>query len=346
MKLAFAGAMTIFAAENNENKNSTMGKKSTKTQPTSRRKPGASRTRKRKGNARNRKLLLGLIVLLLCLIGLSLFWVANEQRTTRPAPVKEQPAKPAQPTPAPGADVSDEETDTALWAAGHMYIPQASTPADEQVIHHTGFSLGYLNHHRLARWVGYELTRAEVRGTAAERESTFKTDPKVKGTRVVTSDYTRSGYDRGHLAPAADMKWSEQAMAESFYLSNVCPQHPELNRRAWKVLEEKVRRWAERDSAIMVVCGPLPDAGGTRIGKSGVTVPRGFYKVVLSCHGKNVEAVGFLFKNESSTRPLKQYVVTVDSVERVTGLDFFHLLRDDVEEAVEGVVNMRYWELN
>ena len=104
----------------------------------------------------------------------------------------------------------------------------------------------------------------------------------VTGLIATNADYTRSGYDKGHMAPAADMKWSPQAMEESFYFSNMCPQHPQLNRRGWKNLEEKIRDWAIADSAIIIICGPIVAKQPKTIGKNKVVVPQQFFKVVLS----------------------------------------------------------------
>ncbi|MCD8030067.1 MAG: DNA/RNA non-specific endonuclease [Bacteroides sp.] len=212
----------------------------------------------------------------------------------------------------------------------------------EQVIRHTGFTVSYNEHWRLPNWVGYELTR-EKTGGKAKRQSRFLKDPHVKGICAIHGDYTKSGYDRGHMAAAADMAWSEQAMKESFYLSNVCPQHPDLNRRKWKELEDKVRDWAVADSAIVIVCGPVVADRCETIGKNTVSVPYQFFKVILSPYTDPPRAIGFLFDNQRATGDLINYAVTVDSVERVTGLNFFSTLPDEIEELVETMLDPTAW---
>ncbi|MDL2291536.1 DNA/RNA non-specific endonuclease, partial [Bacteroides sp. OttesenSCG-928-F21] len=223
-----------------------------------------------------------------------------------------------------------------------LHLPRFTTTQTGQLITHSGYTVSYSKQHKIAHWVGYELTRQETQGKG-KRTDRFVADPFVKGCVTHTSDYTNSGYDRGHLAPAADMKWSADAMKESFYLSNISPQHPNLNRGRWKELEEKVRHWAVSDSAVVVVCGPLIGSSKTTIGKNRITVPQGFFKVVLSPFVATPQAIGFVFKNESATQPLQTYIVSVDSIEKLTGLDFFHTLPDSLEEAVEAKVNKRYW---
>ncbi len=161
-------------------------------------------------------------------------------------------------------------------------------------------------------------------------------DPDVRGAKAYTGDYTKSGYDRGHMVPAADMKWSKQAMKESFYMSNICPQNPNLNRGDWNDLEEKSRQWAKKYGAVYIACGPIYDTKRPkRIGNNKVAVPHAFYKVILINDKKNPQAIGFIFPNSAGHKPLKKYIVTVDSVEKRTNIDFFPALPDEVENRIE-----------
>ena len=212
----------------------------------------------------------------------------------------------------------------------------------QQVIRHTGYTVSYNSTLRLPNWVAYELTREEARGTE-KRSDRFVADPQIEGTTVTNADYARSGYDKGHMAPAADMKWSRTAMKESFYFSNICPQHPELNRRKWKDLEEKIRDWGIADSAVVIVCGPIIGKSNATIGRNKVTVPQRFFKVILSPYTNPPRAIGFLFPNERSVAPLHSYAVTVDSVEQVVGMDFFSALPDELENAVEAELTPSQW---
>lgn len=225
-----------------------------------------------------------------------------------------------------------------------LHIPRYRTPRGEQIIKHTGFTVSYSEKHRQPNWVGYELTVDKTRGEH-ERTNRFICDPHVTGASAHTSDYSKSGFDRGHMVPAADMKWHKQAMEESFYLSNICPQHPDLNQQSWKVLEDRARGWAISDSAIVIVCGPIIRDRCRKIGNNKVSIPDGFFKVILSPHVSPPQAIGFLFKNKKYVGSLREYAVPVDSVEVITGLDFFHQLPDSIESVIEASINIAYWEL-
>ena len=134
--------------------------------------------------------------------------------------------------------------------AAEIELPQVEE--GEVVIRHVGYTLSYNEIHEQANWVAYELTAEEVAGEV-ERKDAFRADPEVESGSAALADYRGSGYDRGHLAPVADMKWSAEAMAESFYMSNMSPQKPEFNRGIWKKLEMKVRGWATREEAVLIV---------------------------------------------------------------------------------------------
>lgn len=130
----------------------------------------------------------------------------------------------------------------------------------------TAFTISYNNFYKTPNWVAWELTRQETSGNE-ERKNKFLPDPDLPEPRVEHSDYTHSGYDRGHMAPAADMKWSEKAMQESFYMSNICPQNQKLNRDDWGDLEEECRRWAKNMAASILLADqsmtlPLPSVSG------------------------------------------------------------------------------------
>jgi endonuclease G len=226
-----------------------------------------------------------------------------------------------------------------------LEYPVSHSSQPEQIIFHTGYAVSYNKTWKIPNWVSYELTIDETMGEE-ERSDKFIPDPLAKEGVVTTADYRNSGYDRGHMAPAADMKWSNAAMKESFYLSNICPQHPNLNRSRWKELENNVRKWAVADSAVIVICGPVVNDSPQRIGNNSVVVPHGFFKVILSPHKEQPETIGFLFSNERCILPLHAYVVSVDSVETVTGLDFFSPLPDETEDLLEARVDTAYWGLS
>lgn len=226
-----------------------------------------------------------------------------------------------------------------------LAIPQFTKSTKSQVIEHVGYTVSYNEQRRNPNWVAYELTSEEVDGTEP-RGSKFIPDPSVAGRQAVDNDYRNSGWDRGHLAPAADMKWSEQAMRECFYLSNICPQDHKLNTGTWKTLEEKCREYARYFGNVYIVCGPIVKNNKYgNIGENGVMVPDGFYKVLLTTHYGKYTGVGFLFDNAKGSKRLADHAVTIDEVERVTGIDFFHALPDDTETAVESRIDKEVWGL-
>ncbi len=213
---------------------------------------------------------------------------------------------------------------------------------NDEVIRHSGYTLSFNCKFKLAYWVAYELTREKTFGNN-ERTNKFIPDPDSKCTTATNQDYQNSGYDRGHLAPAGDMKWSSTAMAESFYYSNISPQNRSFNRGIWKKLESLVRTWAEEYGDVYIVTGPILMANLPTIGIHHVAVPEYFYKVILDYTKPDIKGIGFIIPNEKAFEPLQYYAVTIDSVEKVTGIDFFPLLPDDQERIIESSINLKNW---
>ncbi len=228
-------------------------------------------------------------------------------------------------------------------------LPVSELPAiepDDLIITRSGYALSYSEIHEQAEWVAYELTREEAAG-GVERSDDFREDPLVSTGSATLADYRRSGFDRGHLAPAADMAWSEEAMRQSFFLSNMSPQTPAFNRGIWRELEELVREWAIREGSILVVTGPvLTDGPFETIGPEGVSIPKRFYKVILDHRAPERKAIGFLLANEGSSEPLAVFAVPIDRVEAVTGLDFFPELPDRMEARLEAALDLELWGLS
>jgi len=210
------------------------------------------------------------------------------------------------------------------------------------IITHTGYSILYNETHEQANWVAYDLTKEET-NKLFERTDKFISDPKVKTGTASNKDYEGSGYDRGHLAPASDMGWSSTTMAESFFYSNISPQTPSFNRGIWKKLEELVRTWAIENNTVYVVTGPVLTNGLQTIGPNKVTVPNYYYKVVLDYRESNIKGIGFILPNNGSKEQLQYYAVSIDSVEKVTGIDFFPLLQVEQEELIEKTLCVKCW---
>ena len=191
------------------------------------------------------------------------------------------------------------------------------------IIDRPGYALGYIEYHEQPAWVIYIMTQTEATTKAAKRTNKFRSDPEIPTGSATTGDYRRSGYDRGHLAPAADMAFSGQTMADSFFMSNMSPQKPAFNRGIWKDLEALVRYFAITEREIVVVTGPiLPKEKTVTIGANKVTVPTHYYKVIFDLTPPR-KMIGFILPNEGSNQPLAAFAVTVDAVEKATGLNFF-----------------------
>lgn len=212
------------------------------------------------------------------------------------------------------------------------------------VLVYDGFVVNYNTKRLIPNWVAYELTAEELYGEVP-RSNGFGMDLNYQGKQAMREDYSYSGWDKGHMAPAADMKWSQTAMYESFYLTNVCPQDHELNGRDWHKLENRVRGWAAQYGKVWVVCGPIVNDNhhGT-IGDREVMVPDGFFKAVLRQEDENFKSIAFVFDNDSHQQPLSKAVVSVNEVEALAGYDLFTNLNNTIEEAVESQANWEEWE--
>ncbi len=215
--------------------------------------------------------------------------------------------------------------------------------AGKEIIKHYAYSLQYDEKHEQADWVAYLLTKEHLSGNA-KRKDNFRADKSVSTHSANVKDYKNSGYDRGHLAPAADMKWSDQAMSESFFMSNMSPQKPRFNRGIWKDLELQVRKWADKDSKLFIVTGPiLTDELKKTIGDNKVTVPDSYYKVILDIQEPEIKAIGLVIPNKKGEKALKAYSMSVDEVERLTGIDFFERLPNKFEDELESKYNPELW---
>lgn len=222
-----------------------------------------------------------------------------------------------------------------------MQTSPKGTP--EQILKRTGYVASYNKTTLLSNWVAWHLTAERTEGSAKRSGVDFAEDTEVPEPRATDWDYYNSGYDRGHMCPAADNKWSKKAMEESFLFTNMCPQNGNLNRGDWNEMEMACRKWAKKYGDLYIVCGPILYKGKHKtIGKNKVVVPEAFFKVVLRT-GDNPQAIGFIYKNTSGNRPKDSYVNTVDEVERITGIDFFPSLPDNVEKNVEATADIANW---
>lgn len=212
----------------------------------------------------------------------------------------------------------------------------------EQIKEYSGFTVSFNSGNRTPNYVAWELLGSESEGESS-RGKNFWTDSEIYNCPS-TSDYVRSGYDRGHMCPSADQKWSPEAMTDCFVMANIAPQAHELNNGAWKTLENKERQWAKRDSAIIIVAGPIySDADTQRIGKAGVRVPGAYFKALLAPYVEHPRAIAFVYPNMTSPGNMQDYAMSIDELERLTGYDFFPALPDALEETVEAKYSFKDW---
>jgi endonuclease G len=207
----------------------------------------------------------------------------------------------------------------------------------EQVISHTAYSFSYNEQHEQANWVAYLLTKTHL-GDGVERSNRFLEDPLVLTGTATNADYTKSGYDRGHLAPAADMSWSFEVMQESFYYSNMSPQLPGFNRGIWKKLEEQVRAWALQYDTLYVVTGPILEAGLPTIGPNKVSVPKAYFKALIA--PKQQKGIAFVMPNAKSEATVLAYSLSIDALEARINRDLFFQLPDELEHKMESIVHV------
>lgn len=221
-----------------------------------------------------------------------------------------------------------------------------SSPYKEQRVDHMAYSLGYNESTEQPNWVAYVLTKDHLMAPESSRTEDFREDYSVLTGSATLDDYRSSGYDRGHLAPAADFKWNTDAMSETFYMSNMSPQEKDFNRGKWADLESAVRLNAYYDDVLYVTTGPIfyKDKPIKHIGKNRVAVPHAYYKALMVCNENEQKAIGFVLPNENLTSPLVSYTMSIDELEDITGLDFFPALDDSIEDRIEAKFNVGDWQ--
>lgn len=240
-------------------------------------------------------------------------------------------------------DVDVRDIDDNLPLGTLNFLP--TQELGDQLVRYNYYTISYSNQHKNAEWVAYELLGARLDLSNREERQSFRADPNVRA-EASSSDYSNSGYDRGHLVPAHDMDFNQKAMSESFYMSNVSPQVPDFNRGIWKSLEGRIRKWAKKEKRLYVITGPLLKKTveeADRISPTGPTIPRGFFKIVMDYDGNEKKAIAFMFKNKNIDQPLERFVTTIDLVEKYTNLDFFPDLTPEEEAALEAVSDISLW---
>lgn len=218
------------------------------------------------------------------------------------------------------------------------------TTVESIVLKHDCITIGYDIEAKQATWVAYTLKKSDLEGEA-ERKNNFKIDPQLTENQSANDeDYYKSGFDRGHLAPAADMVVSQACMDQSFYYSNISPQLPVHNRGVWKRLESEVRDWAVQYDSVIVVTGAIIDKErDEKLGGSKVCIPSSFYKALLIKKDSELFTIGFVVANESSKEEINSFSVTIDTLEMQTGFDFFPSFSQKEQTEFESKIKQDIW---
>jgi len=230
-------------------------------------------------------------------------------------------------------------------------LPDFALPAirkGDEIIKHKNYTLRYEEEYEVPAWVVHKLRGDYTKGIANRSGNQFMPDKKADNNSALSSDYSSTGYDRGHMVPAGDFKCCQDLMNETFFMTNICPQVPDFNRGIWENIESRIRGWAVRDEEIFVVTGPVLRKGLPTIGRyNNVAVPEFFYKIVLFYQpdsNKKPRALAFLLPNQNLFgKRMNSYIVTINELEKTTGIDFFSKLPDDIENQLESTSDWEAW---
>ena len=214
----------------------------------------------------------------------------------------------------------------------------------EEIVNHSAYTLSYNDEHEQPNWVVHMVTKDILYG-AVSRTNDFRPDPNLKCGSMDSVDYWNSGFDRGHLAPSADFRWSLNALSESYYYSNMSPQVADLNRGAWSKLENQGREWSLDCNELFVVTGPVlkPNLPKVQQGSFRLSIPEYYYKIFVDLYGPEYKAIAFIMPNKKIDDPIMNYVVSIDEIEKKTGIDFFPTLNDSLEERLEKKSIVEEW---
>ena len=238
------------------------------------------------------------------------------------------------------------DDDIPLFSVRDLEIPEVKP--GEEIVSHTAYSLVYNENHEQANWVAYMLCRERTKKEVARKDN-FRVDPKIKTGSATLADYKNSGYDRGHLVPCNDMTWSFVTMDESFFMSNMSPHHPNFHQAGgiWYKLEDLVQKWAVEYDTLYIVVGPaLQQETSGNIGPNKVSIPKYYYKVILNYTSNRIEGIGFIMPHEhtKSGKPVRDFAVSIDSVQRFTGINFYHNIPDKkLEDSIERKLCIDCW---
>ena len=248
-----------------------------------------------------------------------------------------------------------------------LEVPLSNGSLPEQILYRYAYTTSYNNKTKCPNWVAWHLTAEHLDGPYNRKgvpyygddgsilgisssvdivHNSYLEDLEAEAPRQEHSDWREhpDNIDHGHMCPAADCKWSKEVINQSFLLTNMCPQNHDLNGGDWEYLEDRCRTWAKRYGDIYIVAGPIFKNGSPHLtmGLNKVGIPDAFFKVVL-CLKDTPKALGFIYPNNGIHHKIEEYVLTVDEVEDISSIDFFHSLPDDIESKIEAHSNLKNW---
>lgn len=217
----------------------------------------------------------------------------------------------------------------------------------DKTLSHTHYNFCYNSHYRLSRWTSYSLDTEMLAGDIP-RSNKFKKDPLLLNENEITypDDYKNTKMDRGHLVPAADMRMDTNSMHESFYMTNIAPQEPGFNRGIWKRVENQVRRLVNLEEKLIIISGPIFEFKKSIESSKHLYIPQYFYKIIFKNDPLHPKMIAFLMKNEKNNKHIEEFVVSVDEIEKRTGIDFFTNLDDKIEANLESTIDPWNWQLH
>lgn len=294
---------------------------------------------------KNKALIGGVIALaVILLIGFFCYWVGkkisdrwrgdNEPAVTQPTGQPQQTLPPVQPA-------TPEQALQTYLAFGNPSNASAADPNNYLLVNNF-MVISYSRDRAIPNWVAWRVTRADMGNL--ERIDSFRPDDRLpKGwARVTPSDYTGSGFDRGHIAPNADRYTSREAADATFLMTNMTPQTPDLNRGPWEKLESYLRTLVTRGSDVYIVAGVYGEKGKI---KNKVTIPANNWKIAVALPaGAPVSAVNettrVIAVDMPNVKGIKNadwqvYRTTVRDLEQKTGYNFFSNLPPALQEALE-----------
>ena len=228
----------------------------------------------------------------------------------------------------------------------HIKYGIPGTCSNCSILYRQGYVLCHDNSKKVPLWVSYHLSSDDLNCTEKRAGYKFQADPDLApGDRATNKDYSKSGYDKGHMSPAADQCRNATTMTECFYLSNMCPQWPQLNRHPWEQFEVKIRALAAKYGEIWVIVGPIFEKNSGKegfkpeleLGPDHVWVPWGFYKIVIFYSGKYFHALAFQYQNQDETNDIPAHAAAIGTIQAETGLDFLSALPENDQKGIESI---------